>query len=123
MTATATLDEEVGRYNTTAWINADPLEVVLVRRTVESDGAGGWIPGPAVNLPTQVMRLVTEPYQQVLRTDYSGTQRRVELVLVGTHDADMVARDTFGLEGVTYSVVFVDRNAYRAKGEVVRVGV
>lgn len=112
----------VHRTNTVQFILADSVEVVLVRRTRVSDGAGGhtWSPAP---LPVQVMRLIPLGDGATERQNQDGVLVRPSYMLMGEHDADMERWDRFYKDGREYEIVFVnDNRQYETKGEAVYLG-
>lgn len=107
------------RRITKAFIAADSLEVVLLRRTATDDGAGGTVYGPPAALSPQVMRLI--PLGSIVneQTTADGRQVTPTYALLGEHTADVQRWDQFEVDGHTYEVVMLQQNSqYEVKAEV-----
>lgn len=108
------IELEMRRQSTTDFIVAEPFSIVLSRRPLIPDGAGGFKRGPAVALPGQVARLVQSNNQLPLKSTVDGREVQPEFLLVGEWDADVLAGDTFTLDGTRYEVLFVYPNRTEA---------
>jgi hypothetical protein len=112
------------RRLTASFIEADPLEVQLMRSVRTPNGSGGYItedPAPFGGL--QRMRLIPLQDGQTERYDANGKQVFPLYMLMGSHDADMQRWDVFELNGERYQIVFINQNTqYEKKGEVAYLG-
>lgn len=124
--AIAAVELSVQRQLTSAFIDADYVDVVLYRSGQVSDGAGGFIPGDPVPLASQKVRIITQGStgaDSKARFTADGQQVSPDYVLMGTYDADVERWDIFFLDGREYEVVFVNQNRqYEVKAEVVYRG-
>lgn len=112
------------RRLTASFIEADPLEIQLMRATRTPNGSGGYRtsdPAPVGGL--QRLRLIPLQDGQTERYDANGKQVFPQYMLMGPHDADMQRWDTFELAGTRYQIVFINQNSqYETKGEVAYLG-
>jgi hypothetical protein len=115
---------ELQRRITTAFIEADPLEIQLTRSTLTANGSGGYAtsdPAPVGGL--QRMRLI--PQQGPIPEQLTADGRRVipQYVLMATYQANMQRWDEFALNGERYQIVDVQNNKqYEVKGWVFYLG-
>lgn len=110
------------RFNTVAFIEADPRTVVLTRYPRVPNGAGGSRPGTPAPQPAQVMRVIpVESSRAVERVSVDGATVTPSWVLMGRWDANMKRGDRFPLQdGTTGELVYVhEKHDYEMKGEVV----
>lgn len=112
------------RVLTAQFIEADALEIQLMRSVRTPNGSGGYRtsdPVPVGGL--QRMRLIPLGDGATERYDANGKQVFPLYMLMGSHDADMQRWDTFELNGTRYQVVFINQNnQYETKGEVAYLG-
>lgn len=114
---------KVQRDITLAFIDADSLEVTLLRSLRTANGSGGYKRGAPVERPVQTMRLIPSQDGTIERMTADGVSVEPHYILMGRWDADLLRWDRFINDGVTYEVVFVNQNKqYEVKGEVVRLG-
>jgi len=104
----------IKRRNTTAFIQAQPVQVVITRQTKTQNLRGGWDTEPEV-LPAQTMRinhtLVGRRARQASPGDETfGDVPYSKDVLMGPWDADVQKDDVFVVDGVTYTVDYVYLN-------------
>lgn len=106
------------------FIEADPLEIQLMRATRTPNGSGGFITGdPAAVGGLQRMRLIPLGDGATERYDANGKQVFPLYMLMGTELADMQRWDEFELNGTRYQIVFINQNTqYEIKGEVAYLG-
>jgi hypothetical protein len=103
---------EIGlrRRSLSAYIAADPIEIVFTRYPRIDDGAGGWRRGTPVEVGPQIMRLV--PYKRRLSslTDMvtAGEIPNVQYSLLALYDADVQRYDEFQLRDEWMKVVGVE---------------
>lgn len=122
MTLTAELRAQ--RRLTAMFIEADPLELQLMRSTRTPNGSGGYkVSAPAPVGGLQRMRLIPLQDGAPERTNADGKEVVPQYMLMGSFDADLQRWDSFTLNGERYQIVFVNRNrSYETKGEVVYLG-
>lgn len=113
---------EIQKRNTTAYIESDPTDLVLVPRERVSDGQGGWTASDPAPLPAQRMRIVTgSGVNAVERRTVDGEVVLPDIMLIAEWDAAIDAGFTYTHEGETYEVVYVnDDLLYEKLAEVVR---
>lgn len=113
----------IQREMTRAFINTDPVDVVLTRRERISNDSGGYVLAFPSPLPSQRVKFI--PQQDVaLRGDTSdGTLAEQRYVLLGVYDADFKQDDEFTLNGRRYRIGNVkEPNGYERKAEVTHLG-
>jgi hypothetical protein len=112
------------RRITAQFIEADPLEIQLMRATRTPNGSGGYKTGtPAPVGGLQRLRLIPLQDGQTERYDANGKQVFPQYTLMGSHEADMERWDTFQLDSARYQIVYINQNTqYETKGEVVYLG-
>lgn len=98
------------RRQTTAFINADVLEVSLQRFAPVTTAAGGTKRGAPATVPLQRFRLVPASMRTPTPTAATegGQVPIFPYVLVGRWDADVQENDEFQLDGRWYQVRKVD---------------
>lgn len=114
------VEEEVHRANTTAWIGSDPVDIVLTRTVQEPDGAGGFKPAAPTDLPVQTFRMDRASMAGVrLVTTEAGTQVPDSFRIVGPPGTDVERGDDFVIDGSHFQVIFVSSERYeRVAAEV-----
>lgn len=113
----------VQRATTRAFIEADPITVVLYRSEFLSDGAGGEIKQNPEPLTPQRARLIPMQDGSTPRLIADGEQVTPKYMLMGEHDLDVEREDEFTVNGRSYKVVFVNENRqYEVKAEVAYLG-
>lgn len=105
---------KIKRKNTLAFIQAQPITVVITRQTKAQNQRGGWDLESEV-LPPQTMRinhtLVGRRARQASPADETfGDIPYSKDVLMGPWDADIQKDDVFSVDGVTYTVDYVYNN-------------
>jgi hypothetical protein len=112
------------RRLTAMFIEADALEIQLLRPTEQPNGAGGVTKGdPAPVGGLQRMRLIPLSDGAEERMTADGRAVKPGYKLLGTHLADMQRGDTFELNGTRYEIVFISENKqYEIKGEAAYLG-
>ena len=109
----------IQRQLTATFIDADAIEVVLMRPTWTDDGAGGTVEGPLETQPVQRMRLIPLGDGAQERFTANGEAVTPSYMLMGLHTANMERWDQLTVNGRRYSVVFINENQqYEVKGEV-----
>lgn len=110
----------VQRQLTQAFIEADAVEIQLMRAARTANGAGGYRTGdPQPVGGLQRLRLIPSGDGAQERLDLNGKQVTPAYRLMGTYLADMQRWDTFTLNGTRYQIVFINQNTqYEIKGEV-----
>lgn len=97
MTAQMNIELQLRRKNLKLYIAMDPVDVTFTRYPEVEDGAGGWVKGSPIIIPTQTMRLV--PYKRRLSklTDMvtPGEIPNAQYSLVSLWNADVQRYDEF----------------------------
>lgn len=96
----------VQREATADFIEAHPVDLVLTRRTQQSDNAGGYVT-TETQLLVQRFALTGAGSGRPEVATQVGEVTQYQLQLVGYHTADIREHDTFTLEGGNYRVDFV----------------
>lgn len=114
----------VQRQLTTVFIEADPIEIQLLRPVRTSDGAGGYVDSSLAPVGgLQRLRLIPLGDGAEERLTADGRQVAPSYMLLGTHLADMQRWDEFAVDGRRYQIVFINQNQqYEIKGEVAYLG-
>lgn len=115
---------EVGLAQTAAFIDADPEEIVFLRKGERTrNAAGGWtdvVAGDPRTAPQRVRmihQLVNDREMSVATTD--GARRTPGYTLVGLPTSDFLKDDRFEWRGATYRIVYVhDKPDYIRKADV-----
>jgi hypothetical protein len=119
-----TPEVKIQRRLTIDFIEADPLELQLMRPVRTEDGAGGYETGDPVPVGgLQRLRLIPlgDGAQERLMAD--GRQVSPSYMLMGPYNANMQRWDTFELRGDRYQIIFINQNTqYEVKGEVAYLG-
>jgi hypothetical protein len=114
----------IQRKLTTDFIEADALEIQLLRAAKTDNGSGGYEfsdPAPVGGL--QRFRLIPLQDGTTERYDANGKQVFPQYMLMGQFDADMERWDVFELNGDRYQIVHINQNRqYETKGEVAYLG-
>lgn len=100
---------QVLRKQTKQFINQHPLEVILVRQELMSDGAGG-VTHSIIPQEPQIVRLITQlspGMASLSRMTEDGIETRPDYVLLGEWDANMRTHDYFMKDGIKYELVYV----------------
>lgn len=113
------------RRNTQAFIEASPVELVLVPHTDVKTPSGGVVTTPGTPRVPQRFRLI--PMSSVERPSEStngGEQRKYDMTLLGNWDCVMDIGDEFSdVDGNTYVIdALVPFNNYERKGLVTSYG-
>lgn len=115
------------RLNTKAFIDANPLVIALVPRTVTNTGTGQQVI-EGEQRPEQTFRLIDQtrtfgPEPGTVQT-LDGQQRKASFQLLGEHDATVGVYD-YWLDGngTRYEIGnLIFRNGYEVRAQVVRYG-
>ena len=111
------------RRLTDTFIEADPLEIQLMRSTRTPNGSGGYkTSAPVAVGGLQRLRLIPLQDGTTERYDANGKQVFPQYMLMGPYNADMQRWDTFELAGARYQIVFIVSKNYEVKGEVAYLG-
>lgn len=106
---------------TVAFILADPEEIVLVRRTKTSDGAGGFTIGSPASLVEQTARLVPQSDKVPEITGSDGRSARPEWVIMMEPGSDMARYDRFTWRGAEWEIAQMHyKPDYEVKGDVIK---
>lgn len=105
-----TTKEDLNRKLTTAFINENPVSIVLNRKVKTATADGGWSLGSAAPLSPQIFtKIINGPVaRQVTRED--GSVVIPTHALVGQVDADIQRDDTYNLDGKTYLVIQISKS-------------
>jgi len=107
---------------TEAFILADAVELLLLRRTRSDDGAGGFTLTDPQPLPgVQTFRLLprSDKVPEVSTSD--GRRASVEYTLLALPDADMQRYDLFDWNNIRWEIAQVHMKPdYERKGDVVQ---
>lgn len=118
---------EAHRRNTKAFIDYDPISIILNERNKTPTADGGYKFGAPVPRAAQIFRLIpqSDVMPQVQTPD--GHTLLPTYVLLGEHSAIMERWDTFELEGVKFIIVSPIRpdfklpfSLYERKADVAR---
>lgn len=113
---------DLHQAQTEAFINAAPTDLVINRKNIESDGAGGMRVIDEDPLDPQKIRVVGMRNPAV-RISPDGRNVVVGKTVIGTSDLDIQMGDTFEYEGSSWEVVTVQRDPnWRVAAEVTRRG-
>lgn len=97
-----------------AFIDAQPVDITLVRRVRVETPAGGWTLEEPAEVPPQRFRLV--PFKRRLthqtEDNQDGSFPRLPYVLVGNWNADVQREDEFDMNGHRYRVVDLEPNSH-----------
>lgn len=97
----------MARRQVRAEIKTDPVEILPVRRTKVSDGAGGWRWGPEAPIE-EAQEVLIAPAKRRLSDFLVNTELGpvvdYPFILLGYHDADILPDDTFTWAGDTFQV-------------------
>lgn len=92
-----------------AFMNYDPLEIVLTRKAKVDTGAGGWKWAEPTNLEPQLFRMT--PFKRRLGLGETNTPdgdiTASQFLLMGKVGADVAKGDTFKVDNDNYIVVKV----------------
>lgn len=107
----------IQRRNTVAFINADPVLLVLKYRPKVHLSDGGYRWGAEASREPQTFRIIptSDIMPQVQTPD--GVQLVPTYVILGFWDAIMFRWDKFTLEGVNYQIVSPIRPDFRSPGK------
>lgn len=107
------------RRQTAEFIAVYPLEIVLTRSDMVSDGSGG-VKATLVPLPAQTFRQITQGTNTgVFRRTIDGEEVQPDFVLLGYYDADVKSGDWYMKDGAKHEVVYVrDDRRYQTWAEV-----
>lgn len=111
----------VQKRNTRAFIEVDPVDVVLTRFSRVPNGAGGYRLSGPVERASQRFRLVLQANRGDTgeRLLLDGTANQVTHDLIGMPDADIAPGDKFVYDSRSYEVVEVFRvGGYEVKARV-----
>lgn len=122
-----TTEVEINRLNTKAFIDADPISVIITPVVKEDDGGGGHKRTPGTPLPAQTLRLIPQSDVMPTVTTPDGVQLLPTYVLLGEHTANLPRWGEFSLGGVDFIITSPTRpdfrtidHAYEAKVDVAR---
>ena len=112
----------LNRRLTKAFIDANPVTVMLTPRTRSKKPAGGWAWVDGTPRDPQVMTLIEQTGlsgQPKPLVTADGVEREVDFVLLGEYDCLLSAGDVFAYQGKDWEVVdmFFD-NGYEKRGLV-----
>lgn len=98
----------VMRRQTKAYIEREPVKMILNREEATGDGQGGVIitSGP-IPVQTFAFDAMSLPQQGQIRRTVDAQEVQPEYALMGEYNADVKRGDWFFLEGIKYEVVFV----------------
>lgn len=113
------------RRNTVAFIEADPIDLVLTPHTAEDTPSGGFRLTASEPRTAETLRLIPANDRMPEVRSSAGRVVRPEYTLMGVHSSPMSQWDTFTYRGVVYEVASPVRpvhtdSAYERKGDVVR---
>ena len=111
------------RAGTTAFINTNPVTVVLTPHTSEDDGAGGTLHIAGTPRDAAVVTLVEAKNSGYLDKSVipEGTNTVFDYMLIGQHDLVVGLYDTFSLDGQVYRVEnIMMNNGYERRAKIVR---
>lgn len=104
------VETEVHKANTEAWVDSDPIDIELIRTTRVDDGAGGTKDGGDQTLPPQTFRLDRSGNQVVaMFVNEDGIQVPQRFRIVGPPTSDVKQGDRFHSMGAQFQVSYVQR--------------
>jgi hypothetical protein len=120
----STLELSTQRKNTTAFIAADPVSLVLTPHDKETTAAGGYKLVPQEPREAQMFRLIPASDRMPEISNSNGRMANPSYILLGAWDCAMERWDSFDLHGVTYEIASPVRpehtdSPYERKGDVV----
>jgi len=116
------LDQDVQRAMTTAFIEFDPVTIVLIPRVPSTTPGGAQSYVDGTPRAPQVFKLSLLGHDQRPITTVSGEERRIEYHLIGQHDAEIEVGDRWtDADGTRFEVMgFTDGYGYMTKALVYR---
>lgn len=116
----SSIESEMNVVQTRAFIEHDPIYVVIYRTEATDDGAGGTIIEPLSPISAQRVRVSGQARQRVVETP-DGRQLQIDVSLIGLPGFDVRLGDLFLLGGYEYEVVNIqDQPAWRIVAESIR---
>jgi hypothetical protein len=115
----STTEQDIQRVNTTAFIDAHSVEVVLIPRTrgKSSTGTAMYVDGTA--RAPQICRLISMSFNERPAITVDGVERIATYTLLLEWDAIVARNDYFVIGGVRYEVIeFVPYNGYEIRALV-----
>jgi hypothetical protein len=107
---------------TRAFILADPEDLILVRRSRQSDGAGGFTYANPVSLAAQTARLIPQSDQTLEVIGSDGRSAHPDWVILMEPGSDLQRYDQFDWRGDLWEVAQIHQKPdYEMKGDVIRV--
>jgi len=97
------------RRNVTAFIDADPVDVVFSRATRVRTPAGGWVEGPRTPLSSQRARII-DSVRRFADTQVNTEAGNIPItakILIGLYNMDIEVGDDFTLDGAQWEVTAV----------------
>jgi hypothetical protein len=117
------VEHDVNSRITAAFIEQDPVDLVLRRKQWVSDGAGGRKPATPSEVSLDPQRVHLEVQKRAAIRIIDGVEVRVDLHVVGMPDLDVALFDSFDRNGYEYEVINIQDEPYWRKiGEAVRRG-
>jgi hypothetical protein len=121
MTTTTSLIDRIQRRLTTAFIQTQPVTIVLVPHTNVRTGAGGTKLVEGVPRSAQTMRLIEPGEPDVIRLEQDGQEERSIFELLGEWDAELAVGDTFVVDEAEWTIIQTFfYNGYSRRAQVVR---
>lgn len=107
---------------TRAFILADAEDLTLVRRSRQSDGAGGYTYTTGAPLASQTARLIPQSDRTLEVTGADGRSAHPDWILLMEPGSDMQRYDRFDWRGDTWEIAELHQKPdYEMKGDVIRV--
>ena len=114
---------DANRALTRAFIEDDPIDLVLTPRVRVKTQSGGWQFVDQANRASQRFKLIRMSATQRASVTVDGVERFIEYTLLGAHDAQMARYDVWTVGDLNYEIVeVVPENGYQTKGLVDRRG-
>lgn len=104
-----TTDISIGENLTRQFIDEEPVDVIMIRRTKTPTSAGGYKWTNPVPQAKQTMRKLRAKAEGARRVTSDGKVIVPSAILVGVLDANIRRFDLVGIDDVTHEVVWVTR--------------
>jgi hypothetical protein len=114
---------DVQRRHTAAFIDTMPVMINLIPRVRAKQPTGGFAYQNQAPRGAQKMRLIEPSGLPILLTGSDGSQRELEMILLGRWDCDLEKYDIFEFGGRSYEVAqLYFPNGWEQRAEVIRYG-
>ena len=116
------LELEMQISATRAFILADAEDLVLIRRTRSSDGAGGFTYSTGAELATQTARLIPQNDKTLEVQSSDGRSANPQWIIMMEPGSDIQRYDQFEWKNETWEIAELHKKPdYEVKGDVILV--